>query len=66
MIYVCVELTVGKEDVFAFHSKANAVENAHMLNRLEPKERWVVKPRALYGAYSRSFPDGLIIKRRRR
>lgn len=56
MIYICVELTSGKEDKFTFQRLANAVENAHMLNRLEPKERWVVTPSVPLGAYTKISP----------
>lgn len=56
MIYICVELISGKEDLFSFYSLANAIENAHMLNRLEPKERWVVIPRVPWGAYAKISP----------
>lgn len=56
MIYICVELTSGKEDKFTFQRLANAVENAHILNRLEPKERWVVMPSVPWGAYAKISP----------
>lgn len=47
MTYICVNLISGKEDVFAFQKLANAVENAHTLNKLDPSGRWTVKPKAL-------------------
>lgn len=56
MIYICVELISGKEDKFTFQRLANAVENAHMLNRLELKERWVVIPMVPWGAYAKISP----------
>lgn len=56
MIYICVELISRREDIFTFRSLANAVENAHALNRLEPKERWVVMPRTPSGAYTKISP----------
>lgn len=48
-MYRCVELTSGKESSLIFHSLANAIHDAHCLNKLEPKERWVVVPLIPWG-----------------